>query len=148
MKRVHLIIVMCLLVMGPMFGTPEHKSTDSIIQVTASPVIEDRESYYLHKVRSSRSRPLVTKKPVTAKPVKDAWWRVALCESSGNPKKVNRTGKYRGAFQFDLPTFHADPVNLPGDPINYSYEVQKAAAKRLYAERGSSPWPECGRYLR
>jgi LysM repeat protein len=74
-----------------------------------------------------------------------AWRKVANCESSGNPRAVNPAGYY-GLFQFDLRTWRS--VGGSGNPINASAAEQYMRAKRLYAERGASPWPNCGRYLR
>jgi hypothetical protein len=73
------------------------------------------------------------------------WVLLALCESGGNAGAMSRVGPglYRGAFQFDLPTWQS--VGMTGDPIEYPYGVQLAAAKRLYARRGAQPWPVCGR---
>jgi resuscitation-promoting factor RpfB len=73
------------------------------------------------------------------------WSALAACESGGNPRAVSPSGKYRGAFQFDLATWRS--VGMSGDPIAYPYSVQLAAAQRLYASRGRSPWPHCGRLL-
>jgi resuscitation-promoting factor RpfB len=73
------------------------------------------------------------------------WAALARCESGGNPRAVSPSGRYRGAFQFDLATWRS--VGMTGDPIAYPYSVQLTAAQRLYASRGRSPWPHCGRLL-
>ena len=74
-----------------------------------------------------------------------AWAKVANCESSGNPRAVNGAGYY-GLFQFDLQTWRS--VGGSGNPINASAGEQLMRAKKLYAQRGASPWPVCGKYLR
>lgn len=74
-----------------------------------------------------------------------AWAKVANCESSGNPKAVNPAGYY-GLFQFDLRTWRS--VGGSGNPTNASAAEQLMRAKKLYAQRGASPWPVCGKYLR
>jgi LysM repeat protein len=74
-----------------------------------------------------------------------AWRKVANCESSLNPRAVNPAGYY-GLFQFDLRTWRS--VGGHGNPINASAAEQYLRAKMLYAKRGASPWPVCGRYLR
>ncbi|NEA34416.1 transglycosylase family protein [Streptomyces sp. SID13031] len=74
-----------------------------------------------------------------------AWAKVANCESSGNPKAVNPAGYY-GLFQFDLQTWRS--VGGSGNPTNASAAEQLMRAKKLYAQRGASPWPVCGKYLR
>lgn len=70
---------------------------------------------------------------------------LAKCESGGNPRAVNPTGKYRGLYQFDLRTWHG--VGGVGDPIDASPAEQTKRARILYNDRGRSPWPYCGRFL-
>ncbi|MGZ0150472.1 transglycosylase family protein [Kribbella sp. WER1] len=74
-----------------------------------------------------------------------AWAKVANCESSGNPRAVN-SGGYYGLFQFDLQTWRS--VGGSGNPTNASAGEQLMRAKKLYSQRGASPWPVCGRFLR
>ncbi|WP_427888113.1 transglycosylase family protein [Kribbella sp. GL6] len=74
-----------------------------------------------------------------------AWAKVANCESSGNPRAVN-SGGYYGLFQFDLQTWRS--VGGSGNPTNASAAEQLMRAKKLYSQRGASPWPVCGRFLR
>ena len=74
-----------------------------------------------------------------------AWAKVANCESSGNPRAVNPAGYY-GLFQFDLQTWRS--VGGSGNPAKASAAEQLMRAKKLYAQRGASPWPVCGKYLR
>jgi LysM repeat protein len=74
-----------------------------------------------------------------------AWAKVANCESSGNPRAVN-SGGYYGLFQFDLQTWRS--VGGSGNPTKASAAEQLMRAKKLYAQRGASPWPVCGRFLR
>ncbi|MEV8374084.1 transglycosylase family protein [Kribbella sp. NPDC056861] len=74
-----------------------------------------------------------------------AWAKVANCESSGNPKAVNPAGYY-GLFQFDLQTWRS--VGGTGNPAKASAAEQLMRAKKLYSQRGASPWPVCGKYLR
>jgi LysM repeat protein len=93
------------------------------------------------KVRTSRS----TDRPSARASLSGAWAKVANCESSGNPRAVNPAGYY-GLFQFDLQTWRS--VGGSGNPINASAAEQLSRAKKLYAQRGASPWPVCGRYLR
>jgi murein DD-endopeptidase MepM/ murein hydrolase activator NlpD len=74
-----------------------------------------------------------------------AWAKVANCESSGNPRAVNAAGYY-GLFQFDKQTWRS--VGGSGSPASASAGEQLMRAKKLYAQRGASPWPVCGKYLR
>ena len=93
------------------------------------------------KVRTSRSED----RPATSVSMSAAWRKVAQCESSGNPRAVNPAGYY-GLFQFDLQTWRS--VGGSGNPAKASAAEQLMRAKKLYAQRGASPWPVCGRYLR
>lgn len=74
-----------------------------------------------------------------------AWRLVAMCESGLNPRALNPGGKYRGLFQFDLPTWRS--VGGSGDPAAASVAEQLKRAKLLFAARGAQPWPSCGRFL-
>jgi murein DD-endopeptidase MepM/ murein hydrolase activator NlpD len=95
-------------------------------------------------VRSSRSadRPKASSGKAN---LSGAWAKVANCESSGNPGAVNSAGYY-GLFQFDLQTWRS--VGGSGNPAKASAAEQLMRAKKLYAQRGASPWPVCGKYLR
>jgi uncharacterized protein YabE (DUF348 family) len=73
------------------------------------------------------------------------WYALARCESGNNPRAVSSGGTYRGLYQFTLGTWHN--LGGKGDPINASREEQTYRAKLLYKQRGSSPWPSCGRLL-
>lgn len=96
--------------------------------------------------RSAGSRHVEPEPPEPpAAPAGDVWTRLAHCESTGNPRAISPSGRYRGAFQFDLPTWES--VGMSGDPIDHSYEDQLAAAQRLHAARGFQPWPACSRML-
>jgi murein DD-endopeptidase MepM/ murein hydrolase activator NlpD len=97
------------------------------------------------KVRATRSE---TRAPATVSVkanLSGAWAKVANCESSGNPRAVNPAGYY-GLFQFDKQTWRS--VGGSGNPANASAAEQLMRAKKLYAQRGASPWPVCGRFLR
>lgn len=75
----------------------------------------------------------------------DGWAKLRYCESGGNYANKNNP-TYRGAYQFAYSTWG----NYGGyhDPADAPPEVQDTKAKELYARRGASPWPVCGRYLR
>jgi peptidoglycan hydrolase CwlO-like protein len=68
---------------------------------------------------------------------------IAQCESGGNPAAVSPGGLYRGKYQFDPATWRA--AGGTGDPAAAPSAVQDRVAARLYAQRGSAPWPICGR---
>jgi hypothetical protein len=66
--------------------------------------------------------------------------RLAACESSSDPTAVN--GPYRGAFQFLVETWHA--AGGEGDPIDASYERQRAVAMRwAVIDDPAKQWPVC-----
>lgn len=75
----------------------------------------------------------------------DKWEQLRFCESTHNYQAISPTGKFRGAYQFDLETWKT--VGGTGDPVASSAAEQDARARELYARRGHSPWPECGFYL-
>jgi hypothetical protein len=93
--------------------------------------------------------------PVPAPPAgttAEQWAALRECESSGNYSITNPSGKYRGAYQFDRPTWDSVAVDhaphLVGvDPAAAAPADQDAMAFALYSERGASPWPQCGRHL-
>ena len=78
-------------------------------------------------------------------PTEEQWERLRQCESTGNYQVVSRSGKYRGAYQFDLPTWQS--MGGTGDPAAAPEWEQDARAKALYELRGWRPWPHCGRHL-
>ena len=67
---------------------------------------------------------------------------IRACESGGDYGAVSSGGHYRGAYQFDRPTWES--VGGSGDPAAASPAEQDARAVRLLSERGSNPWPNCG----
>src|SRR5664279_26589 len=72
------------------------------------------------------------------------WNSVAACESGGNAT-TNTGNGYYGLYQFDQQTWQS--LGHSGTADQYSAAQQTAAAERLYAQRGSSPWPVCGHGL-
>ncbi len=75
-----------------------------------------------------------------------AWAALRYCESSGDYSAISPSGRYRGAYQFDLPTWQS--VGGTGDPALAPAGEQDARAQELYARRGPNPWPVCGSHLR
>ena len=78
-------------------------------------------------------------------PSYEQWAALRNCESGGNYQAVSPSGLYRGAYQFDLGTWAS--VGGSGDPVLASPAEQDHRAQVLWSQRGSSPWPVCGRYL-
>jgi hypothetical protein len=75
----------------------------------------------------------------------DTFIRLSWCEAGGRANAVSRSGKYFGAWQFSLPTWHS--MGMEGNPIDYPYEVQLDVAKRLQARSGWGQWPVCARKM-
>jgi len=73
------------------------------------------------------------------------WAALAQCESGGNPSIVSSNGLYHGLYQFDAGTWRS--VGGSGVASQAPAGEQTARAKTLYASRGASPWPVCGRKL-
>lgn len=90
--------------------------------------------------------------PTPPGPSPDRWAALRQCEAGGDYSITNPSGTYRGAYQFDRSTWdsvaerHA-PQLVGIDPAAASPADQDALASALYSERGSSPWPHCGRHL-
>jgi hypothetical protein len=99
-------------------------------------------------VSRARTRPTPTTTPKArpaAAPTGDIWGRLAACESGGNTRAVGGGGRYYGAFQFTLGSWQR--VGQSGNPIDYPYSVQLAAAQRLQSMSGWSQWPVCAKRL-
>lgn len=78
-------------------------------------------------------------------PMPEQWAELRACEASNDYDVTNASGKYRGAYQFDLATWES--VGGSGDPAAAAPDEQDLRAALLYQQRGSSPWPFCGQYL-
>jgi uncharacterized protein YabE (DUF348 family) len=75
------------------------------------------------------------------------WDAVAQCESGGN-WAINTGNGFYGGLQFDSGTWLANGGGAYAPRADLaSREQQIAVANRLYAARGSSPWPVCGQNL-
>lgn len=80
----------------------------------------------------------------SADPGGDDWARLRHCESSGRYDIVSASGKYYGAYQFDLPTWRS--VGGRGLPHQAAPAEQDFRALYLYRMRGWQPWT-CARTL-
>jgi hypothetical protein len=96
---------------------------------------------------------LLPARPIPVGPAPEKWAALRECESGGDYTIASRSGKYRGAYQFDRSTWNSvagrhDPSLVGVDPAAASPADQDAMALALYSERGARPWPHCGRHLR
>ena len=85
--------------------------------------------------------------PVSTKTQSDGnnWGALARCESGGNPNVVSSNGLYHGLYQFDAQTWQS--VGGSGVASQASAAEQTQRAQILYSQRGSQPWPICGKNL-
>ncbi|MFD9794440.1 ubiquitin-like domain-containing protein [Streptomyces sp. NPDC059070] len=123
-----------------------------------------RVTYALRTVNGVRQKPRKVAEEVVREPVTQTvrtgtrplptsvagadhldWGGLAHCESGGRPGAVDPSGNYGGLYQFDGQTWHA--LGGSGLPQHASASEQTFRAKKLYVQRGSSPWPHCGRRL-
>lgn len=72
--------------------------------------------------------------------------KIAVCESSLNPEAVNRSGKYRGLFQFDNRSW--EWVGGSGDPSRASVREQLKRAQILVSRQGfNRAFPQCSKIM-
>jgi murein DD-endopeptidase MepM/ murein hydrolase activator NlpD len=77
------------------------------------------------------------------------WSGVIKCESGGNVKATNPSGKYLGLLQFSMQSWAAaKPAGAPADPRDATLDQTIAAAEKLLAAQGPGAWPECGVQLK
>lgn len=69
--------------------------------------------------------------------------KIAQCESGGDPTAISPSGQYRGKYQFDRQTWSANGGS--GDPASAPEAAQDKIAAKLLADRGTAPWPVCGK---
>jgi hypothetical protein len=79
-----------------------------------------------------------------ADPTPHAWARLRTCESHDNYTIVSANGRYHGAYQFNLTTWHS--VGGTGHPDQATPTEQDYRALYLYRMRGWQPWG-CARTL-
>ena len=129
-------------------GVPKATVTERRSKAKPSADRSERTKPATKSERKSRTTRSETRKSSgsTTVSMSGAWRKVAQCESGGNPRAVNPSGKYHGLFQFDRQTWRS--VGGSGVASQASAAEQLMRAKKLYAQRGASPWPVCGRFLR
>lgn len=69
--------------------------------------------------------------------------KISSCESKSDPRAVSSNGLYRGKYQFDTATWKS--VGGAGKPDAASGAEQDQRAAILLRQRGTAPWPICGR---
>ncbi|WP_314613272.1 ubiquitin-like domain-containing protein [Streptomyces stackebrandtii] len=123
-----------------------------------------RVTYTLRTVNGVRQKPRRTGEEIVREPVSRKvrvgtralptsvagadgldWAALAACESGGRPNAVDPSGTYGGLYQFDPGTWRS--LGGTGTAQNAPAAEQTFRAKKLYVQRGASPWPHCGRRL-
>ncbi|MGW2305533.1 ubiquitin-like domain-containing protein [Streptomyces sp. NPDC001809] len=123
-----------------------------------------RVTYSLRTVNGVRQKPRRTGEEIVREPVSRQvrvgtrpmptsvagadgldWGALAACESGGRPDAVDPSGTYGGLYQFDPGTWRS--LGGSGTAQNAPAAEQTFRAKKLYVQRGASPWPHCGRRL-
>ncbi|MEU4271072.1 ubiquitin-like domain-containing protein [Streptomyces sp. NPDC026092] len=123
-----------------------------------------RVTYSLRTVNGVRQKPRKTGEEIVREPVTQKvkvgtrplptsvagadgldWGALAACESGGRPNAVDPSGTYGGLYQFDPGTWRS--LGGSGVAQNAPASEQTFRAKKLYVQRGASPWPHCGRRL-
>ncbi|WP_308010724.1 ubiquitin-like domain-containing protein [Streptomyces sp. AC495_CC817] len=124
-----------------------------------------RVTYALRTVNGVRQRPRLVRTEVVREPREQVvkvgtkamptsvagaeglnWGGLAACESGGRPNAVDPSGTYGGLYQFDTGTWRS--LGGSGRPQDAPAAEQTMRAKKLYVQRGASPWPHCGARLR
>lgn len=79
-----------------------------------------------------------------AEPTAEQWRKLRFCEST-ETYNIDTGNTFYGAYQFTWDTWQT--VGGSGNPALAPAAEQDARARLLYAQRGSQPWPICGRFL-
>ena len=79
-----------------------------------------------------------------AEPTAEQWRELRFCEST-ETYDIDTGNTFFGAYQFTWETWGT--VGGSDNPAHAPPEEQDARARLLYADRGSQPWPICGRFL-
>ncbi len=86
-------------------------------------------------------------------PTPEQWEKLRQCESGGDYTIVSSNGLYHGAYQFHQDTWNGvansigrtDLVGVPPEVV--AAFDQDTMALALWRQRGSQPWPVCGKHL-
>lgn len=79
-----------------------------------------------------------------AEPTPEQWAALRFCEST-ETYNIDTGNTFYGAYQFTWETWGT--VGGDDNPAHAPPAEQDARARLLYADRGSQPWPICGRFL-
>lgn len=120
-------------------------------QEPAPMVVAAAEPVLWHEVRTQPTRSVRVTRSVRRAPDPAQQWvsrrdvrKIRRCESTDDYSAVSPSGTYRGAWQFDRPTWRS--VGGVGDPAKASRREQDLRAYLLYKRRGFQPW-ECAKIL-
>jgi len=125
--------------------------TYDVVYVDGAPSAQVEKS----RVQTLAPKPQVVKvgtapKPAVAAPASTTglnWDAVAACESGGN-WSINTGNGFYGGLQFDYSTWLSNGGGAYAPRADLATRDQQIAiANKLYASRGASPWPVCGKRL-
>ncbi|MFD3511822.1 ubiquitin-like domain-containing protein [Streptomyces sp. NPDC058657] len=141
------------------------KGTEEIVQSGAKGA--RRVTYALRTVNGVKQRPRKLSEEIARQPVDRVvkvgtkpkprtpssvagadglnWGALAQCESGGRPGATDPSGTYGGLYQFDRQTWQS--LGGSGAAHEAPAAEQTYRAKKLYVQRGASPWPHCGKRL-
>jgi len=77
-------------------------------------------------------------------PTPEQWRQLRFCEST-ETYNIDTGNTFYGAYQFTWETWGT--VGGDDNPAHAPPAEQDARARLLYSQRGSQPWPICGRFL-
>jgi hypothetical protein len=107
---------------------------------------EAQAALYRRVIRRARARTVrltrVLSRAPALTPAEAHLRAIEACESGGDPRAVSPGGLYRGALQFDGPTWRS--VGGRGYPAAATLTEQRWRGLLLYLRRGAQPWPVCG----
>ncbi|MCP5028967.1 MAG: hypothetical protein GY929_22055 [Actinomycetia bacterium] len=127
-------------------GRVEHSLGVANRELMLANQLEEEARARLERAERLAAIPVIPRvDPATGDPSPEAWAALRRCESSGSYSAVSPSGRYRGAYQFDVATWIA--VGGSGDPAAAPAAEQDARALILFQRRGAGPWPVCGRFL-
>ena len=91
-----------------------------------------------------RRADVIFERTLRAEPTAEQWADLRFCEST-ETYNIDTGNTFYGAYQFTWETWGT--VGGSDNPADAPPAEQDARARLLYADRGSQPWPICGRFL-
>lgn len=87
--------------------------------------------------------------PLTLADIPKPWRQLAACESSGRQDATaGSRDQFQGYFQIEFPRTWEAHGGTTSPATAADLAEQWGVALHIYRDRGSAPWPHCGRFLR